>query len=55
MNKSNLPKNWIVCSSKSYPDKVYYFNTVTNKTSWELPVAENQNEVSKNHLYTYTY
>ena len=43
MKKSNLPKNWIVCNSKSYPDKVYYFNTVTNTTSWKVPVQlENQ-------------
>lgn len=35
--KPLLPHGWTVRVSKSYPDRVYYFNTLTGATSWELP------------------
>lgn len=27
---------WIVCQSKSYPGLVYYFNTLTGESVWDL-------------------
>ena len=35
--KPQLPHGWTVRVSRSYPDRVYYFNTLTGATSWELP------------------
>ncbi|PSN54568.1 hypothetical protein C0J52_07102 [Blattella germanica] len=36
--KQILPKDWIVRRSKRYPDKTYYFNTVTKCSTWDFPV-----------------
>ncbi|XP_070175598.1 serine-rich adhesin for platelets-like [Littorina saxatilis] len=35
--KRQLPYGWIVRVSKSHPDRVFYFNTVTGASTWELP------------------
>jgi hypothetical protein len=35
-----LPNGWVVCPSKSYPDRVYYFNVFTGRSSWEKPVLK---------------
>lgn len=46
MMKQKLPKNWIVLHSKTHPDRVYYFNVKTNKSSWDEP-TEQQSEQTK--------
>ncbi|CAK9829010.1 Transcriptional protein SWT1 [Anthophora retusa] len=46
MMKHKLPKNWVVLNSKSYPDRVYYFNTKTKQTSWEEPTADGTEQKS---------
>lgn len=45
MIKQHLPKNWIVVNSKSYPDKIYYFNVKTSQSSWDQPTLEKSNKV----------
>ncbi|KAK3088725.1 hypothetical protein FSP39_023048 [Pinctada imbricata] len=35
--KPNLPHGWIVKQSKTYPDRVYYFNVHTGSSTWEVP------------------
>lgn len=45
MMKQKLPTNWITVSSKSHPDRVYYFNVKTNQSSWTEPVLDETNEV----------
>ncbi|GFT45551.1 transcriptional protein SWT1 [Nephila pilipes] len=35
--KGFLPDGWIVKISKHYPDRVYYFNTLTGCSTWECP------------------
>ncbi|XP_076454677.1 uncharacterized protein LOC143289554 [Babylonia areolata] len=35
--KGSLPDGWIVRVSRSHPDRVYYFNTVTGSSTWNLP------------------
>ncbi|XP_062608177.1 transcriptional protein SWT1-like [Saccostrea cucullata] len=35
--KQELPNGWVVKQSKTYPDKVYYFNTLTGVSTWEVP------------------
>ncbi|XP_053381277.1 uncharacterized protein LOC123554913 [Mercenaria mercenaria] len=35
--KSELPFGWIVKQSKSYPDRIYYFNVNTGASTWEFP------------------
>ncbi|CAD1480610.1 unnamed protein product, partial [Heterotrigona itama] len=47
MRKRNLPKNWVVRSSKSHPDKIYYFNVKTNQSSWEMPTNDRTEQVEK--------
>ncbi|XP_066592364.1 transcriptional protein SWT1 isoform X2 [Prorops nasuta] len=37
MKKQKLPDGWIVVHSKSHPDRIYYFNVKTNRSSWEEP------------------
>lgn len=34
-----LPPGWIMQKSKTYPDRVYYFNTLTGVSSWAFPGA----------------
>jgi len=36
-DKPKLPYGWVVKQSKSYPDRVYYFNVNTGSSSWEFP------------------
>ncbi|GFY39239.1 transcriptional protein SWT1, partial [Trichonephila inaurata madagascariensis] len=38
--KGSLPEGWIVKVSKKYPDRVYYFNTLTGCSTWECPKLE---------------
>lgn len=40
MKKHNLSKHWIVVESKTHQDRVYYFNTKTNKSSWNVPTED---------------
>ncbi|XP_060582002.1 muscle M-line assembly protein unc-89-like [Ruditapes philippinarum] len=35
--KAELPFGWIVKQSKTYPDRVYYFNVNSGASSWEFP------------------
>ncbi|XP_012541968.1 transcriptional protein SWT1 [Monomorium pharaonis] len=49
MLKHKLPKDWIIVSSKSHPDRVYYFNVKTNQSSWSVPTL---NEADKNFIET---
>ncbi|KAL6442894.1 hypothetical protein ACFW04_002740 [Cataglyphis niger] len=50
MMKQKLPTNWIAVSSKSHPDRVYYFNVKTNQSSWTEPTLDEINEINnKNH------
>ncbi|XP_064616886.1 uncharacterized protein LOC135480888 [Liolophura sinensis] len=39
--KPSLPYGWIVRQSSTYPDRVYFFNTVTGASSWEPPILVN--------------
>ncbi|XP_046735272.1 transcriptional protein SWT1 isoform X2 [Diprion similis] len=39
-SKVNLPNGWIVVNSTSFPDRVYYFNVRTGKSSWTEPSDE---------------
>ncbi|XP_011135656.1 transcriptional protein SWT1 isoform X2 [Harpegnathos saltator] len=50
MKKSKLPKNWIIVSSKSHPDRIYYFNVKTNKSTWKEPVLEQANNKPSEHI-----
>ncbi|XP_020291164.1 transcriptional protein SWT1-like [Pseudomyrmex gracilis] len=45
MIKQHLPDNWIVVNSKSYPDKIYYFNVKTSQSSWNQPTLEKSNKM----------
>lgn len=47
MMKCNLPKNWVARSSKSHPDRIYYFNVKTNQSSWEMPTNDRTEQVKK--------
>ncbi|KOX69395.1 hypothetical protein WN51_05558 [Melipona quadrifasciata] len=47
MMKCNLPKNWVTRSSKSHPDRIYYFNVKTNQSSWEMPTNDRTEQVKK--------
>ncbi|XP_024936579.1 transcriptional protein SWT1 isoform X1 [Cephus cinctus] len=42
--KPSLPKDWIVVTSKTHPNRVYYFNVRTNKSSWESPLPYKANK-----------
>ena len=35
--KPQLPFGWVVKQSKSYPDRVYYFNINSGASTWEFP------------------
>ncbi|WAR31347.1 SWT1-like protein [Mya arenaria] len=35
--KVQLPFGWIVKQSKSYPDRIYYFNINTGASTWQFP------------------
>ncbi|XP_057333316.1 transcriptional protein SWT1 [Microplitis mediator] len=37
MAKNNLPKDWILVTSTTDPTRNYFFNTATNKSTWEFP------------------
>ena len=39
-----LPYGWIVKQSSRFPDHVYYFNTITGQSSWELPEIPKNNQ-----------
>lgn len=41
MSKFNLPDNWVAATSSKYANRVYYFNVVTNKSSWVHPNSNN--------------
>ncbi|XP_024870013.1 uncharacterized protein LOC112453459 [Temnothorax curvispinosus] len=46
MLKRKLPKDWITVNSKSHPDRVYYFNVKTNKSSWIQPTLDEASKTS---------
>ncbi|KAF7387208.1 hypothetical protein HZH68_012885 [Vespula germanica] len=50
MKKHNLPKNWIVVSSKSHPDRVYYFNIRTSESSWKKPTMDGTKQIFVNDV-----
>jgi hypothetical protein len=35
-----LPSGWEAYPSKSHPDKVYYYNVFTGRSSWERPTLK---------------
>jgi len=35
--QKDLPVNWVVQFSEKYQNRVYYFNTVTRKSTWTHP------------------
>ncbi|XP_041369625.1 transcriptional protein SWT1-like [Gigantopelta aegis] len=37
IKKLTLPFGWIVKQSSSFPDRIYYFNTNTGVSTWEVP------------------
>ncbi|XP_055954294.1 transcriptional protein SWT1 [Patella vulgata] len=39
-----LPFGWKVITSKTYPDRVYYFNTRTNVSAWDQPTLVTEKE-----------
>ncbi|XP_071096824.1 uncharacterized protein [Haliotis cracherodii] len=45
--KPSLPFGWIVKQSSTYPERVYYFNTHSGVTTWEMPhlVKTNNNAI----------
>lgn len=45
MKKQKLPTDWITVTSKSHPDRVYYFNVKTNKSTWTEPTLDKTNKV----------
>jgi len=47
MMKHKLPKDWIAVNSKSYPDRVYYFNVKTNQSSWTQPTLDDVDKTSR--------
>nr|XP_050861601.1 transcriptional protein SWT1-like isoform X5 [Vespula vulgaris] len=50
MKKHKLPKNWVVVSSKSHPDRVYYFNIRTSESSWKEPTMDGTKQVFINDV-----
>ncbi|KAL0280262.1 UNVERIFIED_CONTAM: hypothetical protein PYX00_001606 [Menopon gallinae] len=49
-NIVELSDNWIAVPSKTHSNKIYYFNTVTKKSTWENPCKSNQkNETAPAH------
>ena len=44
MMSSSLPSGWISKESKSHPGKLYYVNSVTGETTWDLPTSPAQPE-----------
>ncbi|KAL4711268.1 hypothetical protein ACJJTC_019109 [Scirpophaga incertulas] len=49
MNQSKINNGWILCPSKSFPGKFYYFNVITGDTAWSLNEVE-KNSLSKDHV-----
>ena len=45
--KPQLPFGWVVKHSKSYPDRVYYFNVNSGASTWEFPDLIKDYNVSK--------
>ncbi|XP_046566621.1 uncharacterized protein LOC124275168 [Haliotis rubra] len=45
--KPSLPFGWIVKQSSTYPERVYYFNTHSGVTTWEMPHLVKTNQVAK--------
>lgn len=35
-DEKDLPPNWIKVKSKSRPDSIYFFNTKTKESKWEM-------------------
>lgn len=42
-NKKNNNNGWILCPSKSFPGKFYYFNMVSGEAVWSLNELEVSN------------
>ena len=47
--KPQLPFGWVVKQSKSYPDRVYYFNVNSGASTWEFPDLIKDYNVSKDY------
>jgi hypothetical protein len=47
LKKKPLPSGWVACHSKSYPDRMYYYNVVTGCSSWDEPKYPKSDDVSK--------
>lgn len=45
--KAPLPSGWVACRSKSYPDRMYYYNVATGCSSWDEPKYPKSDNVSK--------
>ncbi|XP_029173016.1 transcriptional protein SWT1 [Nylanderia fulva] len=48
MVKRKLPSNWITVHSRSHPDRIYYFNVKTNRSTWAVPVDEDEDNKINN-------
>lgn len=52
--QQQLPQGWVARESSSRPGRFYYWNSVTNETTWDFPtkpaVATNANQVRVLHL-----
>lgn len=35
-----IGNSWIICRSQSHSGRIYYFNTLTGKSAWNLSDAE---------------
>nr|CAB3266747.1 transcriptional protein SWT1-like [Phallusia mammillata] len=48
--QKDLPENWIVQFSTKHKDRVFYFNTVSGKSSWTFPNPEDSSSKSRTKL-----
>lgn len=53
--KGALPYGWSVHVSTKYPSKVYYFNSVTGDTTWELPKLDPPRALPADKVCFYYY
>lgn len=41
----DLPLGWVIKECREYPGRVYYYNKVTNISTWIRPVPNHENEI----------
>lgn len=37
---TSVGNSWIICRSKTYAGRIYYFNTMTGEAAWNLSEIE---------------